>query len=132
MRALMTRDIDQIHLFDGVDHAHRLSEKGFALAIVSSNSDKCPSRAGPPRLIDDYACGASVFGKLRKSGRCRRRNAGQHAIYIGDEIRDFDAAKDAGSSLALRGFTRTPLHSPTLIFRVLMTLRPSWRLRGRA
>jgi phosphoglycolate phosphatase len=127
MRSLMARDIERIHLFDGVDHMlRRLSEKGFALAIVSSNSETNVRHVlGPAAsLIDDYACGASVFGKVAKiKAVLRRRNVpASTAIYIGDEIRDFEAAKDAGLSFGAVawGYTRPETLaalSPTLIFR---------------
>lgn len=102
MRVLMSRDIHYIRLFAGVDNLlRRLSEVGATLAVVSSNSIENIRHvlgAEMAALIDYYECGVSAFGKeaklrkvLRQSGIPRRE-----AIYIGDEIRDSEAAREVG------------------------------------
>ena len=102
MRSLATRDIDELRLFDGVDEALRsLSARGVALAIVSSNSEANIRRLLGPELcslIDFYACGASIFGKAPKFRQVLKASGvgAAQAICIGDEIRDFEAARQAG------------------------------------
>lgn len=102
LRGLLARDIDQISLFDGVDQLlSRLSRAGVRLAVVSSNSYQNVRQVlGPDnvRLVETFACGVSLFGKAAKLrgvlGKCEvpRRDA----IYIGDEVRDIEAAREAG------------------------------------
>lgn len=102
MRSLMSRDIHRIRLFEGIEGLlRRLSSMGATLAVVSSNSRENIRHvlgAELAALIAHYECGVSVFGKeaklkkvLRQSGIPRRET-----IYIGDEIRDRQAAADVG------------------------------------
>jgi phosphoglycolate phosphatase len=127
MRAQMSHDIHHISLFEGIEGLlRRLSDMGAILAVVSSNS--CENirhvlGAEVAVLVDFYECGVSVFGKeaklrkiLRQSGVPRRE-----AIYIGDEIRDSEAARDVGIAFggASWGYT-TPAalraHAPSDVF----------------
>jgi phosphoglycolate phosphatase len=102
LRGLLARDIDQITLFEGIDRMlETLSQAGVTLAVVSSNSDENVRRVLGSKnvgLIETFACGVSVFGKavklrgvLRKCGIPRSA-----AIYVGDEVRDVEAAHEAG------------------------------------
>jgi phosphoglycolate phosphatase len=101
LRSLMTRDIDQISLFEGVDRLlRRLSQAGVMLAVVSSNSyENVRQILGPDNvaLIETFSCGVSIFGKAAKLrgvlGTCDVPPA--EAIYIGDEVRDIEAAREA-------------------------------------
>jgi phosphoglycolate phosphatase len=99
IRARMAKDIEQIHLFAGMDRVlTHLAEKGVTLALVSSNScDNVRQVLGRENaaLIKYYECGVSILGKrpkfkkiLRKSGMCP-----DETICIGDEIRDGQAAR---------------------------------------
>lgn len=99
VRKMMTRDIGQIPLFPGAGAMLRqLASRGLTLAIVSSNACRnVRAVLGPENaaVIRYYECGVSVFGKQSKirkilgaSGVERRE-----AIYIGDEIRDGEAAR---------------------------------------
>jgi phosphoglycolate phosphatase len=99
MQQRMTREIDQISLFPGVEELlHRLNANRVELAIVTSNSfGNVHSVLGPKTagLIRHYACGASIFGKRAKLRRVLR-SSGFHsseAIFIGDEIRDLHQAR---------------------------------------
>ena len=102
MRSLMTRDIDQISLFDGIDSVlRRLSDLGTMLAVVSSNSHENICRVLGNELaasVAHYECGVSMFGKEAKLRKILKRcGAGpDEAIYIGDEIRDSQAARKVG------------------------------------
>ncbi|MGQ9365433.1 HAD hydrolase-like protein [Azospirillum sp. ST 5-10] len=127
MKALMARDIDRIALFPGVDAMLRdLAERGVAMALVSSNSVENVRRvlgSENAALIGCYECGAAVFGKRAKFRKVLRRCGvrADEAIYIGDELRDLEAARGAG--IAFGGVTwgyATPdalaARGPTLLF----------------
>lgn len=104
MKARMTRDIGAIRLFDGTgEMLAALDAAGLRLAIVSSN-DEVNVRAvlGPDLAarIDDYDCGASLFGKPAHFRRVIKRagvNPGQ-TLCIGDEPRDGEAAAKVGAA----------------------------------
>lgn len=102
MRALAARDIDRLRLFDGAGAMlRRLAEHGCVLAVVSTNAADNVRRAlgaENAALIDHFECGGSLFGKAALF-RCvlkRTRIAPERAICIGDEIRDFEAARRVG------------------------------------
>ena len=91
-----------IALFGGAHETLRsLHAQGVALAVVSSNGEAAVRRAigaETAGLIGEFACGAKLFGKARVfRGVVRRaRAAPAQTICIGDEIRDGEAAHDAG------------------------------------
>ncbi len=102
MRRKMARYNGQFSVFPGIKEAlHQLSASGIQIAVVSSNSRANVERIlGPAeaRLIAQFECGVSMFGKAAKIRAVVRRSGmptGQ-AIYIGDEIRDAEAARKAG------------------------------------
>ncbi|HWL81422.1 MAG TPA: HAD hydrolase-like protein [Roseomonas sp.] len=89
-------------LFPGVpDLLAALPAGGARLAIVSSDSEASiratlgPGLAG---LIGHYGTSASLFGKPRKLRAALRQTGipAREAIYIGDELRDAEAARAAG------------------------------------
>ena len=99
VRSLMNREIKQIPPFAGIGRVlPQLVQQGATLGLVSSNSYENiqlvlgVENAG---LFAYRECGVSVFGKavqLRKIlGKSRVSPA--DAIYIGDEIRDAEAAR---------------------------------------
>jgi phosphoglycolate phosphatase len=102
MRTLKAAHLDDIALFPGVDALLReLSARAVTLAIVSSDNEANVRRAlgaDNAALIRYYACGASLFGKAAKFRRVLKAAgiAAAHAICIGDEVRDAEAARDAG------------------------------------
>lgn len=101
MRAVKSRHLDEIALFPGVEPMLRtLSGSGLRLALVSSDSEANARRqlGGLADLFENFDCGASVFGKARKFRRVVRRAelAPCDAISIGDEVRDIEAAREAG------------------------------------
>jgi phosphoglycolate phosphatase len=127
MRRLAGNDAAAIPLFDGVDALlRRLSEKGIALAIVSSNSEANVRRMlGPENAarIAYYECGASLFDKPAKYKKVLARSgiAREHVICIGDEVRDVEAAH--GQRLAFGavawGYARAEAfaqHAPAMVF----------------
>jgi phosphoglycolate phosphatase len=101
MRRLKSENIDAIPLFAGVDIMLReLSQLGVTLAVVSSDSESNVRKAlgKNAALISQFACGASLFGKAAKFKAVLKRTgmAAADAICIGDEIRDGEAARQAG------------------------------------
>jgi phosphoglycolate phosphatase len=101
MRLLMRRNIAAIAPVAGIRAAlGSLAEKGVALGIVTSNShDNVSQVLGPETtaLFRHWECGVSVFGKASKLRKLVRASghANDVAIFIGDEIRDADAAREA-------------------------------------
>jgi len=102
VRARAADNIDQITLFDGIaDLLHQLRAAGITIAVVSSNGEDAIRQVMGPDLvthISHFACGAALFGKaavfrkvIRKAGSTPERT-----LCIGDEVRDIDAAREAG------------------------------------
>ncbi|PWC87711.1 HAD family hydrolase [Azospirillum sp. TSH100] len=114
MRQLMARDIDGIRLFDGVpDMLRTLNGRGVTVAVVSSNSVGNIRRilgAETTGLVAHYGCGASLFGKAAKFRKMLRKTGivAEHAVGIGDEVRDIEAARKVGMDCAAVawGYTR--------------------------
>jgi phosphoglycolate phosphatase len=103
-----------------------LSQAGAKLAVVTSNSCTNVRRVlGEKNMRLVAACqgGVSLFGKRTKLRKVLRQT-GIHpaeAIFIGDEIRDIEAARQAGiaSGAVAWGFTDVDAlkaHSPDILF----------------
>ena len=97
-KRIMAGKIAQIPLFAGVDVMLRaLNENGVALSIATSNAYENVRHVLTPEVTDLMVhpqCGTSLFGKPARL-RNILRQTGIHpneAIYIGDEIRDLEAA----------------------------------------
>ena len=126
-RSLMARQIEKIGLFPGVaDFLSRLAQAGSTLAVVTSNSCSNVRRVlGRKNMALLAACegGVSVFGKRMKLRKVLRQSGIHPAqvIFIGDEIRDIEAARQAGiaSGAVAWGFTDPDAlraHSPDMLF----------------
>lgn len=102
VRKLQARDIDQIVLFEGaIQMLQRLRDAGVIIAIVSSNAEPNIRRVlgrETASSISHFSCGASLFGKRAKLKAVLRQSnvAAAEAIYVGDEIRDVEAAASLG------------------------------------
>jgi len=102
MRRRMSEHTGTLSLFAGTSEVlQRLAARGFQLAVVSSNSRANVERVlgvNNAVLIAHFACGVSVLGKAARLLQVIRRSAVRRpeAIYIGDEIRDAEAAGKAG------------------------------------
>jgi phosphoglycolate phosphatase len=128
MRKRKSLELDQTHLFDGVDRTlRRLVDAGIATALVSSNIEpNVRTILGPENasLIRYFECGASLFGKASHFRKVLRRSgipAGD-AICIGDELRDLEAAQKVGIAFGAVtwGFSTAEAliaRGPTLVFR---------------
>lgn len=106
LRAKMESEEAPVALFGGVEEMLRtLHGRGVALGVVSSNSTQTIRRVLGPRnesLISHCEGGVSLFGK---AGKIRKvvKQAGVppgSALYVGDEIRDIQAARNAGVDAA--------------------------------
>ncbi len=126
VRQRAARDWQSIKLFPGIEQMlQALRSAGLKVAIVSSNAEgTIRSILGPSAgLIDYYLCGASLFGKAAKLRSTLRKSkvSAESAIYIGDEIRDAVAARDAGMAFGAVAWGYTTLaalegQSPTICF----------------
>ncbi len=102
MRRRMSEHTGKLSLFPGISEVlQRLAASGVQVAIVSSNSRENVERVlgmENARLIAHFVCGVSMFGKTAKLRQVIRLSALPPAqvIYIGDEIRDAEAAAKAG------------------------------------
>lgn len=102
MRRLMAEDIHTIPLFEGIDAMlHKLAQNGVKLAVVSSNSVENIAKVLGQELmslISQFECGVSIFGKGLKLRKVLAKSGipATESIYIGDEIRDIEAARHIG------------------------------------
>lgn len=102
VRARAAENVDRIHLFDGVrDLIEDLVALQVDLAVVSSNGETAVRAVLGDKLaghFSQFACGAALFGKasvFRKViGRAGTTPA--RTLCVGDEVRDIDAAREAG------------------------------------
>jgi phosphoglycolate phosphatase len=134
MRRRVAENIDSIRLFGGIPEAlTALRANGTRLAIVSSNSEANVRRVLGSELagrIAFYGCGASLFGKTSKL-RSAIRHCNVHrerTIYVGDETRDIEAARAAGtaSGAVLWGYAAPDVLlglGPTIVFHRVDQLR---------
>jgi phosphoglycolate phosphatase len=111
MRKRAANDGDRIPLFPGTAALLRdLSRGGVTVAIVSSNREETIRQVlgEHAAAVSVYECGASLFGKPAKLRKAVKRagHTTADAIAIGDEVRDIDAAHEAGitSGAVLWGF----------------------------
>jgi phosphoglycolate phosphatase len=101
MRKMKAEQIDRIALFPGVDRMfEELKARDVTICVVSSdNEDNVRRVLGP---LDDrvsyFACAAGLFGKTAKFQRILELTgvSVDDTLSIGDEIRDIDAAREAG------------------------------------
>lgn len=79
-----------------------LHESGFTLGIMSSNSPKLVrsviKRAEIAHFFEFVARGGAIRDRARRLSRVVRRHSrlAEQWIFVGDEIRDFDAASQCG------------------------------------
>jgi phosphoglycolate phosphatase len=126
-RRQMAKEAGVIPLFPGVgDMLATLRAGQVRTAIVSSNAEENIRRilgAQNATLIDDFACGASMFGKARKLRAVVKRSgiAPVQTLFVGDETRDIEAAREAGiaSGAVLWGYATSSIlraESPSRVF----------------
>jgi len=102
LRKRQALELHRIRLFGGVATLlARLDAAGLRLGVASSNATANVQRVLGAELwglIDDSECGAGLSAKHRRLRRLLRRArlAPCQALYIGDEIRDIEAARRVG------------------------------------
>ncbi len=127
VRRLMAEQIDQIHLFPGVDGLlETLVEGGLTLAMVSSNGRENVCQVlGPANAarFEYFECGVSLFGKPAKLRKVLRHShiAPGQAMLIGDEVRDLEAAQTVGMAAGAVAWGYNYLsalqaHQPDMVF----------------
>lgn len=129
LRRMISRNAHQIELFPGTpDLLERLTDTGVRIALVTSNSEANARKIlGPQHAarIECFACGSSLFGKAPKFRRVLRRLGvpAAHALAIGDETRDIDAAREVGmrAGAVLWGYASEE---------VLTAMRPDTKFRS--
>jgi len=104
MRNMMTENINEIKLIPGMQNLlNSLKEKGYKLAIVSTNSKTNIVKVLGEELFslfDHFVAGVSLFGKESKLKKVLKLSGidKRDAIYLGDELRDIQASKKVGLS----------------------------------
>lgn len=112
LRGLAHHESSGIRLFEGVpDMLSELSASGVRLGIVTSNSlRKVESVLGPAAtLIHYFGCDVGLFAKPRALRRALNQTGMEaaHTLYVGDEIRDAEAAQAVGIAFAAVGWGYT-------------------------
>ena len=102
VKSELRREIEFLKPAIGIKKAlFQLKKQGYKLGIVTSNSEenvkKFLEANNLPRFDFVYS-GSSFFGKagMIKSLRESQRFKTEEAVYVGDETKDVDAAKNAG------------------------------------
>jgi phosphoglycolate phosphatase len=115
LRKHMSREIGRIRLFPGVGAAlDTLAASGMHLALLSSNSHRNVTAVlgTQASCFRELECNASLFGKTPRLRRLLEDSAvpAHEAIFIGDEIRDAEAARHLGVAFGAVswGYTRLP------------------------
>jgi len=111
---LLSNDIGKVSMFNGMEDLLRtLSGGKITIAILSTNSFTNISTvlgSENTALINHFECGVSIFGKRPKLRKILKKSRAlpSEAIYIGDEIRDFEAASKEGIAFGAVswGYTR--------------------------
>lgn len=134
LQKVMAGKADQVALHAGIgDVLKYLVQKGFAIAVVSSNSlQNVRTIMGSANMahIDYFECGASFWGKRHKLKNVLEKSgfSSDEALYIGDEIRDLQAARkmDIAFGAVAWGFNRLNAfmsYKPDEIFRSVDDLK---------
>ena len=125
----MAKDIHVIPLFEGMDQAlARLNQAKYELFIVTSNSTRNVERFLASRgILGEFKKvygGAGLFKKSRLIKKVLKSNRISHesAVYVGDEVRDIEAAKlvDMPVIAVSWGYNTEQLllqHQPTVLAR---------------
>jgi phosphoglycolate phosphatase len=105
--AAVRREMPNVPLFPGVAGVlEALGRSGLRMAVLSSNSREnvlaCLRANGAQDYFEAVVGYRRVFGKGRAIRRLIRTRGfeGRRAIYVGDEVRDVAAARQAGIDIA--------------------------------
>ncbi len=101
-RKQQSQDLHKIRPFNGISEVLvELSGRGIKIAVVTSNTQTNVERVLGPDItshIDHFNCGSSLFGKTAKFRAVAKAFdlEPNEVLAIGDEVRDIEAAKQAG------------------------------------
>ena len=99
VKAEFTQEISKMNLFPGVvELLDTLKHQGYRLGIVSSNTEaniRSLLKQNQIEELFDFIAGASTFGKGKAIEKILRQYncPKSDVVYIGDEIRDIQAAR---------------------------------------
>ncbi|MEX0680498.1 MAG: HAD hydrolase-like protein [Balneolales bacterium] len=99
LRKVMAEKAGEVLLHAGVDEVLKhLSRKGVTMAVVSSNSRENVRNILGKKNVSNivfFECGVSLWGKRQKLRKVLNASgfAPEKALYVGDEIRDLQAAR---------------------------------------
>ncbi|WP_232311154.1 HAD-IA family hydrolase [Robertmurraya korlensis] len=100
---LYRESMKNVHFFDGMKNTLlRLSEEGFQIAIISSNSEDniraFLKENDLARIVTEVMCSSRIFGKDKVISRFLNNHKLQASemVYVGDESRDIIACKRIG------------------------------------
>jgi phosphoglycolate phosphatase len=101
MRQIVKGKVGSARIFPGMKSTISRLSKDYRVIILTTNSQelvKAVLDINEINCIDEVISESSIFGKGAVISRIIRRDglSKDQALYIGDEIRDIDACKDAG------------------------------------
>ena len=102
LRRRMAKDIHEIRLYPGIEPLLlQLATRPLKMGILSSNAKNNVQHVLGDKLssvFHHYECGISLLGKTRQLKNVLSKSGFQasDSYFIGDEIRDLDAAKKVG------------------------------------
>jgi HAD superfamily hydrolase (TIGR01509 family) len=110
LKAELHSEVPQIQLFPGIKEVLlELKKRGFQLGIITSNSRENVLASLAKNGLQDtftFIYSGSTFGKhkvIKKWLRIENINP-EKVVYVGDEIRDIDAAKKTGIKVIAVGW----------------------------
>ena len=110
LKAELHREIPHIQLFPGIKEVLlELKKRGFQLGIITSNSRENVLGALEKNGLQDtftFIYSGSTFGKHKVINKWLRIENihTEKVVYVGDEIRDIDAAKKTGIKVIAVGW----------------------------
>ena len=110
LKAELHSEVPHIQLFPGIKEVLlELKKRGFQLGIITSNSRENVLGALEKNGLQDtftFIYSGSTFGKHKVINKwLRRENINpEEVVYVGDEIRDIDAAKKTGIKVIAVGW----------------------------
>lgn len=96
------QNLNQVLLVDGIRQLlSKLKEKGYKIAIISSNDEKNIQQFLQTHqidLVDEILCSSLIFGKDKMIKKYLKSNhfSPDEVIYVGDEARDIVACRKSG------------------------------------
>ncbi|WP_010268958.1 HAD-IA family hydrolase [Paenibacillus senegalensis] len=110
MTKRMSDAAERLQPFDGIPALLRtLDQKGYSLGIISSNRSATIRQfllQHDIRVFKEIVTSRHLFGKSRKISAYMRNNRllPEETVYIGDELRDIEACKQAGVKILAVGW----------------------------